>query len=98
MASLCAAHSRFAAGEVAEPVRAQGAWEGSDRMWRGRIMEALRAAHADGGRSTTTSALMRRLQPGDERARVRSLLDDLASEGLAWVDGRHCGLGQRRSG
>jgi A/G-specific adenine glycosylase len=95
VAELCAARPRFAAGEAAEPVRAQGAWEGSDRMWRGRIMQALRDAHADGGRSTTVSAVMRRLQPGEERARVRRLLDDLDRDGLAWVDGTRCGLGRQ---
>lgn len=97
VASLCAARPRFAAGETAEPVRAQGAWQDSDRMWRGRIMQVLRdlpAASTTGRRpSTTVSALMRRVQPGEERARVRGLLDDLAREGLAWVDGARCGLG-----
>ncbi|MDA0815569.1 MAG: A/G-specific adenine glycosylase [Chloroflexi bacterium] len=93
VASLCAARPRFAAGETAEPVRAQGAWDGSARQWRGRIMQALRDVHAEDGRSTTISALMRRLRPGAERRRVRSLLGDLAVDGLAWVDGGRCGLG-----
>ena len=93
VASLCAARPRFAAGETAEPVRAQGAWQDSDRMWRGRIMQVLRDLPTDRGPSTTVSALMRRVQPGEDRARVRALLDDLAREGLAWVEGPRCGLG-----
>jgi len=100
VASLCAARPRFAAGETAEPVRAQGAWHGSDRMWRGRIMQVLRdlpASEDDRAPSTTVSAFMRRVQPGEERARVRALLDQLTREGLAWVDGIRCGLGSRPS-
>lgn len=88
LAAVCAARPRFEAGETAEPVRAQGRWDGSDRQWRGRIMHVLR----EGG-PTTVSALMRRLQPGEERARVRRLLDDLERDGLAWVAGGRCGLG-----
>lgn len=97
VAELCAARPRFAAGETAEPVRAQGAWDGSDRMWRGRIMQVLRDLPADSvpgrGHSTTIAALMRRVRPGEERERVRALLDGLAREGLAWVEGARCGLG-----
>ena len=93
VASLCAARPRFAGGETAEPVRAQGAWHGSDRMWRGRIMQVLRDLPEDRGHTTTIAALMRRVQPGDERARVRALLDGLARDGLAWVEGARCGLG-----
>lgn len=95
VASLCAARPRFAAGEMAEPVRAQGAWQDSDRMWRGRIMQVLRDLPGGRRHSTTVSALMRRVQPGEERARVRGLLDDLVREGLAWVDGPRCGLGEQ---
>lgn len=93
VASLCAARPRFEAGEAAEPVRAQGAWAGSDRMWRGRIMQALRDLPPERRHSTTVSALMRRVQPGDKRSRVRALLDALAADGLAWVEGGRCGLG-----
>lgn len=88
LASVCAARPRFQAGETAEPVRAQGAWEGSDRQWRGRIMAHLRQRGP-----TTVSALMRHLRPGQERARVRGLLDGLQRDGLAWVRGARCGLG-----
>ena len=42
VASWCAARPRFAAGEQAEPLRAQPPFEGSDRQWRGRILAALR--------------------------------------------------------
>ena len=45
LASICAARPRFLAGEVAEPVRAQGRFDGSDRQLRGRLMQALRDAH-----------------------------------------------------
>ncbi|MGE3961050.1 MAG: A/G-specific adenine glycosylase [Dehalococcoidia bacterium] len=95
VAGLCAARPRFAAGETAEPVRAQGAWHGSDRMWRGRILQVLRDLPAATGHATTIAALMRRVQPGDERRRVRALLDALAADGLAWVEGPRCGLGSR---
>ena len=57
VASLCAARPRFAGGETAEPVRAQGAWHGSDRMWRGRIMQVLRDLPEDRGHTTTIAAL-----------------------------------------
>jgi A/G-specific adenine glycosylase len=78
VASLCAARSRFEAGEVAEPVRAQGRFQDSDRMWRGRILQHLRdlpASNRGGVPGTTISALMRRLatdgMPEAERTRVR---------------------------
>lgn len=102
IASICVARPRFAAGEVAEPVRAQARFQDSDRMWRGRILGHLRdlpppASPAHQG--TTIAALMRRLaaggMPSEERPRVRGLLDALAAEGLAWVDGARCGLGHR---
>jgi A/G-specific adenine glycosylase len=88
----CAARPRFAAGEVAAPVRAQGAFAGSDRQWRGRILRALR--EADG--AVRTSALVARLA-GDEAemARVRALLDALCAGGFAWRHGAWCGLGER---
>lgn len=102
VASLCAARPRFAAGEVAAPVRAQGRFQDSDRMWRGRILQHLRDRPPPAGRGvpgTTVSALMRRLaadgMPRAERTRVRGLLDALATEGLAWVEGARCGLGHR---
>lgn len=104
VASLCAARPRFAAGEVAEPVRAQGRFQDSDRMWRGRILQHLRDLPDSnnphrGAPGTTISALMRRLatdgMPASERERVRGLLDALAAEGLAWVHSARCGLGHR---
>lgn len=91
VAHLCAARPRFAAGEVAEPVRAQGTFAGSDREWRGRLMQALRDHDGD---SLGVSKLLGSVAHGQgERARARALLDELAAEGLAWVDGRRCGLG-----
>lgn len=96
---LCAARPRFAAGEVAEPVRAQGAFAGSDRDWRGRLMQELRdrdgasSGSAGGGASTVSSLLGTVASTRAERARARRLLDTLVSEGLAWVEGERCGLG-----
>ncbi len=96
VASLCAARPRFAAGEVAEPVRAQGRWAGSDREGRGRIMHALRTSNDAEVRETT---LLRRLDGGDaeERARLRRLLGTLVADGLAWRAGGRCGLGTARA-
>ncbi len=103
VASMCAARPRFAAGEVAEPVRAQGTFEGSERQARGRVMQVLRDAAGDagdaGGASVTLATLAKRAGATtvEERARVRILLGRLAEEGLAWTDGRRAGLGQRPS-
>jgi len=96
LASVCAARPRFAAGEVAEPVRAQGRFEGSDRQARGRLLAALREAHASDGAGLRESTLLRRLDPGgEERERLRRLLGDLVAEGLAW---RSAGRAGGRSG
>lgn len=102
VASMCAARPRFAAGEVAEPVRAQGAFEGSERQARGRVMQVLRDAAGDAasdaeGASVTLGVLTKRAgaTTAEDRARVRMLLGRLADEGLAWTDGRRAGLGQR---
>ncbi len=94
VASMCAARPRFAAGEVAEPVRAQGAFEGSDRQARGRLMQVLRDA---AGEAVALPTLARRAgaTSAAERARVRILLETLAADGMAWTDGRRAGLGQR---
>lgn len=96
VASMCAAQPRFAAGEVAAPVSAQGTFEGSERQARGRVMQVLRDA---AGESVTLPALTKRAgaTTAEERARVRILLGRLAEEGLAWTDGRRAGLGQRPS-
>ena len=96
VASMCAARPRFAAGEAATPVRAQGAFEGSERQARGRVMQVLRDA---AGETVTLPALTKRAgaTTAEERARVRILLGRLAEEGLAWTDGRRAGLGQRPS-
>ena len=95
LASVCAARPRFAAGEVAEPVRAQGRFDGSDRQARGRIMHALREASAEGVRETT---LLKSLDGGnlEERDRAKRLLATLVADGLAWRAGGRCGLGTRR--
>jgi A/G-specific adenine glycosylase len=94
VAHLCAARPRFAAGEVAEPVRAQGAFAGSDRDWRGRLMQELRDRDAaDGSGSSVATLLATVASTRAERTRARRLLDTLVSEGLAWVDGTRCGLG-----
>ena len=97
VAHLCAARPRFAAGEMAEPVRAQGTFEGSDRDWRGQLMQALRDGDSqadDGDTGWTIDRLIARVaRTTTERPRGRKLLDDLVREGLAWVDGDRCGLG-----
>ncbi len=104
VASMCAARPRFAAGEVAEPVRAQGRFDGSDRQQRGRLMQALRDAHATdaadvAGASVRESTLLRRLDPtGEDRVRLRRLLAGLVEDGLAWREGGRCGLGVRPGG
>jgi A/G-specific adenine glycosylase len=91
IAHLCAARPRFAAGEVVEPVRAQSTFAGSDRELRGRLMQALR--DHDGDRLSVSKLLGGVARDGTERVRARLLLDELAAEGLAWVEGRRCGLG-----
>ncbi len=91
IASLCAARPRFAAGERAEPVRAQTSFAGSDREWRGRIMAELRDAEGSLARATLT----RRLRTaGVDASTVRRLLDDLVRDGLAWRAQGRVGLGE----
>lgn len=97
LAPHCAARPRFIAGEVAEPVRAQGAFAGSDRELRGRLMQALRDAPGDAPGLTQEALLRRSARGRDERVRARRLLAALAAEGLAWAteDGRwHLGVAQ----
>ena len=94
VASLCAARPRFAAGERAEPLRAQPTFEGSDRQWRGRILAALR----DSPQPQPVERLLGTLRASGGRrapsaARLRALLDDLCAEGFAWRRGGCCGLG-----
>jgi A/G-specific adenine glycosylase len=93
VASLCAARPRFATGEVATPVRAQGVFAGSDREWRGRLLRELRAAE----RPLRVGALLEAAGAGEgERERVRALLATLCAEGMAWSRGGWCGLGDGR--
>jgi A/G-specific adenine glycosylase len=92
VASLCAARPRFAAGERAKPVRAQSAFAGSDREWRGRILEQLRTAEDSLPRSTLTR---RMTAAGAAPSTLRRLLDDLVAEGLAWRAAGRVGLGER---
>ncbi len=90
LADLCAARPRFEAGEVATPVRAQGAFTGSDREWRGRLLRALRAAPA----AIRVSTLLESAGAGESEApRVRALFRGLCTEGMAWSRGGWCGLG-----
>ena len=94
VASCCSARPRFAAGEQAEPLRAQPAFEGSDRQWRGRILAALR----ESPEPLSVERLLRGLAKiGGRRApspeRLRTLLDGLCAEGFAWRRGGRCGLG-----
>ena len=87
LASICAARPRFAAGEVAEPVRAQGRFDGSDRQLRGRIMHALREADGVGLRESTLLASL------DDAERAPRLLATLVADGLAWRARGRVGLG-----
>ncbi len=90
LADLCAARPRFEAGEVATPVRAQGAFGGSDREWRGRLLRELRAAT----RPLRVSTLLERAgADATTAARVRALFAALCAEGMAWSRGGWCGLG-----
>jgi A/G-specific adenine glycosylase len=100
VAALCSARPRFDAGERAEPVRAQAAFAGSDRQWRGRILRVLRERDDPAGTAAgvATRDLWRALAvPAGERARVRALLRALVDDGLAWSRGGRCGLGDRRA-
>ena len=90
LATLCAARPRFASGEVAEPVRAQGAWAGSDREGRGRILAALRASDSP----LREAALIGDLDAGGaEGERWERLLAALVADGLAWRARGRVGLG-----
>lgn len=91
VARLCAARPRFARGELARPVRAQGAFDGSDRQWRGRIMELLRSRSGGLRRSEIIDALA---ATAAERKRARRLLRALCDERLAWSHDGWCGLGE----
>ena len=92
VAMLCAARPRFEAGERAEPIRAQPRFEGSDRWWRGRLLHALREHEGEGMEIEVLLDAV--AAPEDERDRLRALLDGLHTEGLAWVRGERCGLGE----
>lgn len=94
VASWCAARPRFAAGELAGPMRAQPRFEGSDRQWRGRILAALRASP----RPLPVERLIGLVAgAGGPRApspeRLRALLDGLCAEGFVWRRDGCCGLG-----
>lgn len=89
LARQCAARPRFAAGETATPLRAQPAFEGSARQWRGRILAALR--EADDAVATATLLDSLASTPAD-RERVGVLLGALVAEGFAWTRDGWCGL------
>lgn len=90
VASMCRARPLFDTGARAEPVRAQAPFAGSDRQWRGRILEGLRRR----SRAVRTSNLVRAIADGAaDRDRVRVNLERLAAEGLVWRRGAWCGLG-----
>ena len=58
-------------------------------------MQALRGHEQRGATRawTVTKLLGTVARTKDERVRARALLGGLVAEGLAWVDGRRCGLG-----
>ncbi|MCC6237463.1 MAG: A/G-specific adenine glycosylase [Dehalococcoidia bacterium] len=88
----CVARPRFAAGEQAVPVRAQGAFANSDREWRGRLLHELRTA----ARPIRVGALLEAVGASTaDTPRVRALLKALCVEGMAWSRGGWCGLGER---
>ncbi len=94
VAHLCAARPRFAAGETAEPVRAQGKFADSDRDWRGRLMQILRDHHATGAPPLRTTTLINSLTKDPAtRRRLRPLLAALATDGLATTTDAHTTLG-----
>ena len=88
---LCRAQPRFAAGERAEPVRAQAAFAGSQRQLRGMLMRALR----EGGYQIEQAALT--AQIGSESGRpieqVEAALSALIRDGLAHSDHGRVRLG-----
>ncbi|MFN8639340.1 MAG: A/G-specific adenine glycosylase [Dehalococcoidia bacterium] len=90
VADLCAARPRFEAGEAATPVRAQGAFAGSDREWRGRLLRELRAAAGPLRIDRVVEAVG---VPPADASRVRDLLAALCIEGMAWSREGWCGLG-----
>lgn len=95
VAHLCAARPRFAAGETAEPVRAQGRFEDSDRDWRGRLMQSLRDHHtSDNAPPLRTTTLINSLTKDPAtRKRLRTLLTTLVADGLATTTNAHTTLG-----
>ena len=94
VAHLCAARPRFAAGETAEPVRAQGRFQDSDRDWRGRLMQSLRDHHATGAPPLRTTTLINSLtEDPATRRRLRPLLQSLVIDGLASAKDGHTTLG-----
>jgi A/G-specific adenine glycosylase len=91
---LCAARPRFAAGETAEPVRSQGRFQGSDRDWRGRLMQVLRDRHAAGAPPIRTTTLINSLTKDlATRRRLRALLTALVTDGLTTTIDGHTTLG-----
>jgi A/G-specific adenine glycosylase len=90
VADLCEARPRFLEGAIAAPVRAQGAFAGSDREWRGRLLHELRAASTP---LRVRSLFVAAGVTSVDEARVRALLRALCDEGMAWARGGWCGLG-----
>ena len=94
VAHLCAARPRFLAGETAQPVRAQGRFQNSDRDWRGRLMQTLRDHHATGAPPLRTTTLINSLtEDPATRRRLRPLLQSLVIDGLASAKDGHTTLG-----
>ena len=96
---FCSAHHRFAAGEIAKPVRSQGSFAGSDRELRGRLMQVLRdhEEKPNDAPCSVTKLLKTVSKTDSERRRAQALLKLLVNEKLAWVEGRLCGLGDQSS-
>ncbi len=96
LSPLCAARKRFAAGEIAAPVRAQGRFEGSDRQLRGIIMRELRARRTPLQRERLIEHV--RDAGESDRERVERALESLIEDGLAQMIEDAIVLGSVRGG
>nr|ACY25446.1 putative A/G-specific DNA glycosylase [uncultured microorganism] len=91
LATLCAARDRFAAGERAEPLRAQGRFAGSQRELRGMLMRELRNATSFTSREVLIGNVTQ--SSGAPQRRIVAALEGLVGDGLASVSGDVVRLG-----
>ena len=87
----------FGAGRPPAEVRPRGqSWAGTDRQARGRVMAALRRAHAQGRGVSGAQALEAATRPGADSAQARRVILSLINDGLVTIDeagavGGECG-------